>query len=188
LELIRSFVQPNIEIHKGMMRTRVNLGNNKSTDDSTKSTSKKGGVDAEQRSKAEKQDKFAIRLQGIIHSLFWIGAAVVSNTYLDTLRVIREDSRVWWFPFGVLAVLCIANTFGIAIYLTYVLPKTDPEAAKDYVNKRPKLSISAGASAMIGYIFMIVQFWPVWGFWSLLNITVSSFAVLMSGNLFPPYS
>jgi hypothetical protein len=167
------------------MRARVNLSSK--PDPFKESLAKTAGM-AEKRVHIEKQDKFAVRLQGIMHSLLWVTASILLNSYLKTWAVIQQDPLVWWFPFGILAILCILATISIAFYLTYILPKVDPEAAKDYIKTRPRLSISAGAASLIAYFSMIVQFWPVWGFWAFVNITVTCFAVLMSGNLFPPYS
>eukprot|EP00475_Leptophrys_vorax_P031469 TRINITY_DN4766_c0_g1_i1.p1 TRINITY_DN4766_c0_g1~~TRINITY_DN4766_c0_g1_i1.p1 ORF type:complete len:183 (+),score=57.13 TRINITY_DN4766_c0_g1_i1:400-948(+) len=135
---------------------------------------------------ADQNEAIADRLSGCFHALLWLGGAVFIWKYCDVWHTLTSDTKVirpvFYFGLAFMALM-----IGIATYLTHVLPRIDPEAAKDYTNKCPKLSNTAGGSAIVMYFCFVFSLWPVWGVFSFIVVTVSLVAAAFFGNLLPPY-
>jgi hypothetical protein len=118
-----------------------------------------------------------------MHAAVWVIASIVLLYFTDFFNKILYDQKISRLPLNIAIILMCANMI-IMLYLTLWLPLV-LKITIPWDIYCPNLIPASTILGVLSFIFLVLAFWPIWGFLSPLFITFLFVGLLFSTHFIP---
>eukprot|EP01083_Nonionella_stella_P074929 203412_1 len=130
--------------------------------------------------------KAASRISSLLHSSAWMCGAIFIWVYSKLWEVITTDVRVnrFWFSLGT---GCLGFVLGAIGYMAFYLPFVSGVKTNDFFRYCPNVVKTTCFAMVVMWFSFVFALWTIYGFVSILIVSVTGMAAILSSNFIPSF-